>query len=157
LQTTVIDPVKFIDNNSPSGTNVLHYFLFRQGEIQMKKLFSFVMVLTVLVTVLGFNVGSASAKSSPPPASTPVVVLRSSSFNNLESETVIQVSVDGINTEGVTVVGMTMYCRVDENHNLKCVVPNKFAGQNVIIKISINGTLLNFPVRVPEIQENIPV
>lgn len=124
----------------------------------MKKLFSFVMVLTVLVTALGFKVGSVSAYSPPPPtSSTPVVVLRSSSFNNLESETVIQVSVDGINTEGATVVDMTMYCRVDENHNLKCVVPNKFAGQRVTININIDGTLLKFSVQVPEIQEYFPI
>jgi hypothetical protein len=119
----------------------------------MKKLFSFAMVLTVLVTVLGFNFGSASAKSAPPPASTPVVVLRSPAFNNLESEAVIQASVDGITIEGATVVGMTMYCRVKEDHKLNCVVPNTFAGQRVTIKINIDGTTLNFSVRVPEICE----
>lgn len=124
----------------------------------MKKLFSFVMVLTVLVTALGFNVGSASAYSPPPPtSSTPVVFLKSSSFDNLQTETVIQASVDGITINGATVVGMTMYCRVNENHKLKCVVPNTFAGQQVTININIDGTLLKFSVQVPEIQEYFPI
>lgn len=156
LQTTAIAPVKFIDNNSPSDTNVLHCILFRQGEIQMKKLFSFVMVLTVLVAVLGFNVGSASAKG-PPPASTPVVVLRSPSFNNLKEEAVFVASVNGVTIEGVTIEGMTMYCRTNSKHTLKCVVPKTFAGQRVTININIDGITMSFSVKVPEIREYYPI
>ena len=111
----------------------------------MKKMFSLVMVLAVLVTVLGFNVGTASAKAWTPPSSVPVVVLSSPYFNSLEEGTVIEASVEG----------MTMYCRANSNHTLKCVVPKTFAGQNVTIKISIDGTRMNFPVKVPDVQEHI--
>jgi hypothetical protein len=113
----------------------------------MKKLFSLVMVLAVLVTVLGFNVGSASAKAWRPPSSTPVVVLSSPYFNNLEEGTVVEASVEG----------MTMYCRANSNHTLKCVVPKTFAGQNVTIHLNIDGTRMSFPVKVLDIQENYPI
>ncbi|HAV78746.1 MAG TPA: hypothetical protein DCX53_15460 [Anaerolineae bacterium] len=115
----------------------------------MRKLIAFVMVIMVLVTVLGFNVGSASAKPvSPPSSSVPVVVLTSPYFNNLDAGTIVPASVQG------KFVG----CYVDGNHKVRCVMPRTFAGQNVRINMNIDGTNLNFFVFVPDILEkNHPI
>ena len=108
----------------------------------MKKNFVFVVMIAIFVTTLAFNVGSASAKGAPPPRNNvPVVVLVSPYFNHLDEGTHIPASVNG----------MDMGCYVTNNHKVRCVVPEVFAGQRVTIRMTIDGNHLNFYVKVPDV------
>ena len=111
----------------------------------MKKVFVSVIMLAVFVATLAFNVSSAGATSAPPPGRVPVVVLVSPYFNNLDEGTHIPASVNG----------MSISCYVANNHKVRCVVPNVFAGQNVTIKMTIDGNHLNFYVKVPDVTKII--
>ena len=113
----------------------------------MKKFFTFAMVLMVLVTALGFNVGSASARPADPRA--PQVFLNSLYFNDLGV---------GEHVPAVTADGKNIYCVVKAEDLVRCEFPKKFAGQSVTLHLTVSDQTLIFYVNVPNLKEiNYPV
>lgn len=111
----------------------------------MKKIFSFAMVLIVLVAALGFSVGSVSAISRTPQNPAPKVFLSSPAFEGLGV---------GERVPAVTAEGKNIYCVVKDTELVRCEFPKKFAGKSVTLFLSVGDQILIFYVNVPKLKEN---
>lgn len=110
----------------------------------MKKVFSFAMVLFVLVAAFGVSVGSANAWSPSPQNPAPQVFLNSPAFEGLGV---------GERVPAVTADGKNIYCVVKAAELVRCEFPKKFAGKSVTLFLSVGDQTLIFYVNVPKLKE----
>ena len=113
----------------------------------MKKIFSFAMVLFVLVAALGFSVGSASARSITPHV--PVLSLHPDNFDYYFTP--------GTQVEASIFVDSNshdLYCVAKDDGRVACKFPKKFAEMDAIIYLTANnGEVLMFYVTLPKYTE----
>ena len=116
----------------------------------MKKVFSFVIVLAVLVTAFGFSVGSASAKPLDPQKPVPVVSLYPENFDYYftpGTQVEAQMFVDS-NFED-------LYCVAKDDGRIACKYPKKFAELDATIYLTVGDQVLIFYVTLPKLKEII--
>jgi len=122
----------------------------------MKKLFSFAMVLMVLVIALGFNVGSASAAPASirvpptPQLLPPRLILYSPYFEglNMGEQVPAQMFADS-NYKG-------LYCLATGNPGyVACDFPRKYAGKSATLYLQAGGETLIFWVTIPNEREEV--
>jgi len=110
----------------------------------MKKILSFVMVLIVLTMALGFNIGAVGAA--------PIgVTVKSPVFKSKPADT----KLDGYIYDRDTNKTIHFTCTVrDDQGTVSCQVPEKFAGQEVTIFISIGSqSWYGFSITTPKEHE----
>ena len=116
----------------------------------MKKIFSFALVLVVLVAALGFSVGSANAWSPSPSNPTPKipapkVFFSSPIFNDLGV---------GERVPAETFEGKKVYCVVKDANLVRCEFPKSWAGKTVNLSFNVDGNGYYFyNVYVPKLKE----
>lgn len=110
----------------------------------MKKLFSFVLVAVVLATVLGINVGSASAAGSKV-----VVYIPGVTQQQLKDATVF---VDS-NFQPTSCV-----LKDAETGKVVCTVPGKFGGEGAVLYVAGRSITVSIPeVKVPKVEVDEPI
>lgn len=117
----------------------------------MKKVFSFVMVMAVLVTAFGFSVGSASARPLDPQKPVPVVSLYPEDFGSFTP---------GVKVDAQMFVDSNfhdLYCVAKDDGRVACKFPKKFAEMDATIYLTVDKDgetqVLIFYVTLPKLKE----
>lgn len=110
----------------------------------MKKLFSFVLVAVVLATVLGINVGSASAAGSK------VVVYIPGVTQQQVKDATVFVDSDFYPAHCVL--------KDAETGKVVCTVPGKFGGEGAVLHVAGRVITVSIPeVKVPKVEVDEPI